>query len=75
MRRGLERWKRGGNSRGVRQAIAYALEGTCDAHRASVAGVDALEKHAEASDATVSRFIVDNGVITSDELTAGGLRV
>lgn len=75
MREGLERWKRGVDSRGVRQAIAYALEGTCDAQRPLIAGVDALEKYAEASDATVSRFIVASGRIGSDELTAGGLRV
>ncbi|MBN9178896.1 MAG: AAA family ATPase [Microbacterium sp.] len=75
MRGGLERWKRGVDSRGVRRAIAYALEGVCDAHRPSIAGVDALETYAEASDATVSRFIVASGRIGSDELTAGGLRV
>lgn len=75
MRGGLERWKRGVESRGVRQAIGYALEGTCDAHRQLSPGVDALEAYGAASDSTVSRFIVANGVITSDELTAGGLRV
>jgi exodeoxyribonuclease V alpha subunit len=75
MHGGLERWKRGVDSRGVRQAIAYALEGTCDAHRSSIAGVDALEKYADASDETVTRFIVDRGEISHDELTAGGLRV
>ena len=75
MRGGLERWKRGVDSRGVRQAIAYALEGVCDAHRASISGVDALEKYAEASDATVTRFIVDRGEVSRDDLTAGGLRV
>lgn len=75
MRGGLERWKRGTESRGVRQAIGYALEGTCDAHLQHSPGVDALEAYGAASDSTVSRFIVENGVITSDELTAGGLRV
>jgi energy-coupling factor transporter ATP-binding protein EcfA2 len=75
MRGGLERWKRGVESRGIRQAISYALEGTCDAHLQHSPGVDALEAYSDASDATVSRFIVANGVITSDELTAGGLRV
>lgn len=75
MRGGLERWKRGVESRGVRQAVAYALEGTCDAHMHHSPGVDALEAYSAASDSTVSRFIVANGVITSDELTAGGLRV
>ncbi|MFB7894682.1 AAA family ATPase [Microbacterium sp. NPDC056044] len=75
MRGGLERWKRGVESRGVRQAISYALEGTCDAHLQASPGVDALEAYSAGSDSTVSRFIVANGVITSDELTAGGIRV
>jgi hypothetical protein len=75
MRGGLERWKRGANSRGVRQAIAYALEGTCDASLHGPTGVEALEAYAAASNSTVSRFIVENGHVTSDELTAGGLRV
>ncbi|QOC25172.1 AAA family ATPase [Microbacterium hominis] len=75
MRGGLQRWKRGADSRGVRHAIAYALEGTCDAHHRPMDGVEALETYAAATDATVARFSVDGGVITRDELTAGGLRV
>lgn len=75
MRGGLERWKRGVESRGVRQAIGYALEGTCDAHLRHSTGTEALEAYGATSDSTVSRFIVENSVITSDELTAGGLRV
>ena len=75
MRGGLERWKRGVESRGVRQAIGYALEGICDAHLQHSPSVDVLEAYSAASDSTVSRFIVTNGVITSDELTADGLRV
>lgn len=75
MRGGLERWKRGADSRGVRHAIAYAMEGTCDAHLPRSHGAEALENYSDASDATVSRFIVHNGVISRDELTAGGLRV
>ncbi len=66
--------KRGVGSRGFRQAISFALEGTCDAHLQRSPGVGAPEAHSAASDSTVSRFIVANGVITSDELTAGGLR-
>ncbi|WP_169581552.1 MULTISPECIES: AAA family ATPase [Microbacterium] len=75
MRGGLERWKRGAESRGVRQALTYALEGTCDAHLQHSPSVDALGAYSDASDSTVARFIVENGVITSDELDAGGLRV
>ncbi|MEI3848054.1 MULTISPECIES: AAA family ATPase [unclassified Microbacterium] len=75
MRGGLERWKRGVESRGVRQAIGYALEGICDAHLQHSPGVDALEAYGAASNSTVSRFIVASGRIGKDELTAGGLRV
>ena len=75
MRGGLERWKRGVDSRGVRQAIAYALEGTCDAHHSRTSGAEALESYAAASESTVTRFIVASGRIGSDQLTAGGLRV
>ena len=75
MRGGLERWKRGVESRGVRHAISYALEGKCDAHMPCPAGLEALEVYGAASDSTVSRFIVDNGVITADELSSEGLRV
>ncbi|WP_439592026.1 AAA family ATPase [Microbacterium sp.] len=75
MRGGLERWKRGVGSGGVRQAISYALEGTCDAHLRRATGAEALEAYSEASDSTVTRFIVASGRIGKDELTAGGLRV
>lgn len=75
MRGGLERWKRGTDSRGVRNAIAYAFEGTCDAHLHSTSGVDALDRYGAESDSRVTRFVVTDGIITSDELTAGGLRV
>ncbi|HWK78211.1 AAA family ATPase [Microbacterium sp.] len=75
MRGGLERWKRGAESRGVRQAISYAFKGTCDAHIHPTTGAEALEAYSAASDSTVARFVVDNGVITSDDLTAGSLRV
>jgi len=75
MRGGLERWKRGADSRGVRNAITYALEGTCDAHLHHASGVDALDRYGAASELSVSRFIVSDDVIASDELTAGGLRV
>lgn len=75
MRGGLERWKRGVESRGVRHAIAYALEGTCDAHLQHSSGADALEAYGLASDSTVARFVVDEGRISADELSAGGLRV
>lgn len=75
MRDGVERWKRGVESRGFRQAIGYALAGTCDAHLHLATGVDALEAYGAASAQTVSRFIIASGRIGKDELTASGLRV
>ncbi|WP_336624976.1 MULTISPECIES: MobF family relaxase [unclassified Microbacterium] len=66
MRGGLERWKRGVNSQGLKQAIAYAMEGTCDSHLRASSGVDALEHYADA--ASVSRFVVEDGAIAVDEL-------
>lgn len=75
MRGGLERWKRGAGSGGVRQAISYALEGTCDAHLRHTSGAEAMEAYCAASGSTVTRFIVASGRIGKDELTTGGLRV
>lgn len=68
MRGGLERWKRGLESQGVRQAIAYALKGQCDAHRA---GSDALASYA---DALVDRFVVDRDGVSQDRLSESELR-
>lgn len=75
MRGGLERWKRGVESRGVRRAIAYALEGVCDAHVNSSAGLDALEGYSGSAGSSVTRFVVEDGTVRFDELSAGALRV
>lgn len=75
MRGGVERWKRGAGSRGIVQAIDYALKGSCDAHRHPSTGSDALEMYSKVDDASVMRFVVTDGTITADELTAGALRV
>ena len=75
MRGGLERWKRGVGSRGVGQAIDYALKGTCDAHLHLSTGSDALELYSNAPGASVTRFVATEGAITADELSAGALRV
>lgn len=75
MRGGLERWKRGVGSRGVGQAIDYALKGTCDAHLHPTTGSDALEMYSAAADASVTRFVVADGTIVADELTSGALRM
>ena len=67
MRGGLERWKRGVESHGVRAAIAYALEGECDAASRPSRGADALAGYADDAPA-VARFTVRDGTITSDDL-------
>jgi len=72
MRGGLERWKRGVESQGVRQAISYALKGSCDSHLRS-AGVDALAGYGVDA-ASVTRFTVEDGVIRTDLLDEVGLR-
>lgn len=75
MRGGLERWKRGVNSQGVRQAIAYAMEGTCDAHIHAPSGVDALGHYSDVDAGTVTRFVVEAGQVTVDQLDAERLGV
>ncbi|MFK4806167.1 AAA family ATPase [Microbacterium sp. ZW CA_36] len=73
MRGGLERWKRGVESQGVRQAIAYALKGSCDSHLRS-AGVDALAGYGAADAVGLTRFTVEAGVIRTDVLDEVALR-
>lgn len=75
MRGGLERWKRGVDSRGLRHAVAYALEGSCDAHVSHSTGAQALESYSGAADSAVSRYVVEDGVVCSDELSGSALRV
>ena len=74
MHGGLERWKRGTGSRGVRQAIGYALEGTCDSHLRHMGGDAALESYARTDETTVTRFVCLDGRTGRDELDAAGLR-
>lgn len=74
MRGGLERWKRGVGSQGVRQALAYAFEGSCDSHLRTAAGVEALATYGAADPAWVTRFTVEAGVITTDTLDGQQLR-
>lgn len=74
MRGGLERWKRGVASEGVRQAVAYAVEGVCDAARGSrPLGVDKAVGYGDARSATVARFTVRDGRIGEDRLDAASL--
>ena len=74
MRGGLERWKRGVESKGVRQAMAYAFKGSCDSHLRSVTGVEALASYGGGDAAKVTRFTVEGGGITVDGLDADELR-
>lgn len=73
MRGGLERWKRGVESQGVRQVIAYALKGSCDSHLRS-AGVGALAGYGVDGQAGLTRFTVEAGVIRTDLLDEVALR-
>ncbi|MGC5224908.1 AAA family ATPase [Micromonospora sp. DT81.3] len=73
MRGGLERWKRGVESQGVRQAMAYAFKGTCDSHLRTVAGVEALAAYSGGA-ACVTRFMAVAGDISADALDAEQLR-
>lgn len=68
MRGGLERWKRGVDSHGVRSAMAYALDGSCDASMRLSSGVEALATYSESPERTVTRFTVTDGAIVADEL-------
>ncbi|ODT25919.1 AAA family ATPase [Microbacterium sp. SCN 69-37] len=74
MRGGLERWKRGAGSQGVRQAMAYALKGSCDSHLRAVTGVDALAGYSGVGGGGVQRFTVADGGVTVDMLDAEELR-
>ncbi len=58
--------------RGIRNAISYAFDGTCDAHVASPAGATSALSYS--GGASVSRFTVVNGSIARDTLDATKLR-
>ncbi|MGC5172075.1 AAA family ATPase [Microbacterium sp. DT81.1] len=74
MRGGLERWKRGVGSQGVRQALAYAFQGSCDSHVRTASGVDALARYSGTDAFAITRFTTEAGVITPDELDEVQLR-
>ncbi len=74
MRGGLQRWKRGVDSHGVRAAISYALKGECDASLRLARGVEALAAYSGVDGQSVSRYVVDSGGIHVDELTPEQLR-
>lgn len=72
MRGGLRRWKRGVDSRGVRNAVSYATEAACDASVAGLHGVDAALTYA--TNITVDRFVVTDVGVASDRLALPELR-
>lgn len=72
MRGGLRRWKRGVDSHGVRSAVAYATEATCDAHMAGLQGVEAALTYG--GGAAVSRFEVTSSGVREDRLSVAQLR-
>jgi exodeoxyribonuclease V alpha subunit len=74
MRGGLERWKRGKASEGVGQAVAYALQGGCDAtHTLSTTAVMRAASYGIGDAAPVSRFTVTSRGVEEDALAAAGL--
>jgi energy-coupling factor transporter ATP-binding protein EcfA2 len=74
MRGGLERWKRGVASEGVRQALAYALEGVCDAARGHrPLGVEHAVGYSDALHDTVARFTITDAGIDQDRLDCRAL--
>lgn len=74
MRGGLERWKRGVGSQGVRQALAYAFQGSCDSHLRSTAGAEALAAYSAVGGGGVTRFVVEDGAVNADTLDEEQLR-
>jgi exodeoxyribonuclease V alpha subunit len=73
VRGGVGRWKRGQQSHGVKQAVNYAFNGTCDATLTAktTEGVIAAAGYA---DAVMTRYIVENGAIRDDLLTRDQLK-
>jgi hypothetical protein len=57
----------------VKQALAYALEGSCDAHLRTSVGVAALTQYGRGDSPTVSRFVVEDGTITADTFDENAL--
>jgi len=74
MRGGMARWKRGLGGQGVRQALNYALGGTCDAklEQTASAGADAAAHYGESE--RIWRFVAEDGQLTVDALDSAQLR-
>ena len=72
MRGGLERWKRGAASEGVREAVAYAFDGGCDATGAQ-ASVGVVNATVYGAAAAVTRFTVTGDRVSTDALQPDAL--
>lgn len=73
MRGGLERWKRGVDSRSVRTALAYALNGECDSSPRLLTGAEEIAAYSGAEDGGIIRFVAEgddlcSGVLTREQL-------
>src|SRR5665213_1094964 len=73
MRGGVAVWKRGSGGRGVKAAVAYAVQGACDASTAHEHDPEAVIAAAKYAGQTVSRHTVTNGTFTRDELDTDSL--
>lgn len=60
------------DSRGVSNAVAYAMEASCDAHFGSLQGVEAALGYG--GGAAVARFVATSDAIHTDALSVGALR-
>lgn len=74
MRGGLRSWKRGAGARGIRNALSYAFEGTCDAHREASLGAEVASAYSEVGERAIGRFTVVEGSIARDALDTAQLR-
>lgn len=75
MRGGLRSWKRGVNSGGTRNAISYALGGTCDAHQNDGGGSAAAARYAHGEPTVTRHTVVQGGAVACDQLDSASLRL
>jgi exodeoxyribonuclease V alpha subunit len=74
MKGGIARWKRGVAGQGVRQAVGYALGGSCDAHHEPPLTANGEGAAAGYATNRTHRFIVIDGAITVDALNKSQLQ-
>lgn len=69
----MVRWKRGVQGQGVKQALAYALDGSCDAALTLARPADGVEAAVNYAPRRAHRFTVAGDTITVDALNADQL--